>query len=161
MEVWDDNWLKDILLEGEDIGVFDGELVSEATQTIGILRGEQDHRRKIDIMANSKHNYVCLELIFIEFKAEGSNDTTFMHQQSKNIRTNTCILNKINSNTKASNPILYMDWIDREKYLALIYQYDDIVVSQYVGTLYIPKKNWSNLKGSRQFKRFGFGEIKL
>ncbi|KAG2197219.1 hypothetical protein INT47_003594 [Mucor saturninus] len=53
--------------------------------------------RKIDIIAKSRFDDVNLDLSSIEFKAQGADDTTFMKQQSKNIRTNICILNNITS----------------------------------------------------------------
>ena len=89
--------LLDILLEDEDVDIYDGELVSEASQHMGILREEQDDGRKIDIMAKPRYNNVRLELYSIEFKVQGADDIIFMHQQSKNIQTNICILNKINN----------------------------------------------------------------
>lgn len=131
--------LLDILLEDEDVDIYDGELVSEASQHMGILREEQDDGRKIDIMAKPRYNNVRLELYSIEFKVQGADDIIFMHQQSKNIQTNICILNKINNITKKSKSILYMGWKGREGYLALLHQHNDIVICQYVDTLYIPK----------------------
>lgn len=113
--------LLDILLEDEDVDIYDGELISEASQHMGILRGEQDDGRKIDTMAKSRYNNVRLELCSIEFKAQGVDDTTFMRQQSKNIRTNICILSKINNITKKSKSILYMGWKGREGCLALLH----------------------------------------
>lgn len=132
--------LLDILLEDDDVDIYDGELISEVSQHMGILRGEQDYGRKIDIMAKSRYNNVRLELCSIEFKVQGADDTTFMRQQSKNIRTNICILNEINNITKKSKSILHMDWKGRKDYLVLLHQHNDIVICQYVDTLYIPKK---------------------
>ncbi|KAI9268390.1 hypothetical protein EDC94DRAFT_514042, partial [Helicostylum pulchrum] len=40
-----------ILFEHDDVNIYDGELVSEATQRSGILKGKEDGGRKIDIMA--------------------------------------------------------------------------------------------------------------
>lgn len=41
----------EILFEHDDVNIYDGELVSEATQRSGILKGKEDGGRKIDIMA--------------------------------------------------------------------------------------------------------------
>ncbi|KAI9268376.1 hypothetical protein EDC94DRAFT_646025 [Helicostylum pulchrum] len=80
-----------------------------ATQRTAALSGEEDEGRKIVIMAKSKYGNVLLELCSIKFKVQGADDTTFMRQQSKNIRTNICILDKINNIKKKLKYILYMD----------------------------------------------------
>jgi hypothetical protein len=129
----------EVLLEDEDVHIFDGELVFEETQEMITMQGKIDFGRKIDIIAKSRYNDVNLELSSIEFKVQGADDTTFLQQQSKNTRTNLCILNKINSISSKLNSILYMDWRGRGGYLALIHQDNDIAISQYVDRLYIPK----------------------
>lgn len=83
-------------------------------------------------MAKSKYGNVLLELCSIKFKVQGADDTTFMRQQSKNIRTNICILDKINNIKKKLKYILYMDRKGREAYLALLYQHNDIVIYQHI-----------------------------
>jgi hypothetical protein len=47
-----------------------------------------------------------------EFKKKDVTSTTIMQQQSKNIRTNCCILNDINLITKNnSNEVLFFDFV--------------------------------------------------
>lgn len=97
-----------------------------------LLGHDKDQMREIDLLTKTKYNDNTMELCSIEFKAHGTDTTTIMKQQSKNIRTNTCILNNIN---KESKSILYMDWREREGYLAQVFQLNDIVAD-----LYIPKE---------------------
>ncbi|KAG1301380.1 hypothetical protein G6F62_008768 [Rhizopus arrhizus] len=129
----------DILLEDEDVTVYDGEKVSKDTQRIQILNKDEDNGRKIDLITKTKYGDVIIELCSIEFKVQGANDSISKKQQSKNIRTNISILNNINNINKQSNNILYMDWKGREGYLVQVFQFKDIMVSYFVEDLYIPK----------------------
>lgn len=118
----------DILLEDEDITVYDGEKVSQ------ILNG-----RKVDLLAKTKYSDVAIVLCSIVFKLQDASDNISKKQQSKNIRTNISVLNNINNITKQSSNILYMDWKGREGYLVQVFQFKDIMVSHFVKDLYIPK----------------------
>jgi hypothetical protein len=132
----------DILLENEDITAYDGETFSTATKFMQILdENEENSGRRIDLMTKTKYNQVNIELCAIEYKILNANDNVFMQQQSKNMRTNSCILGNINNITKKSTSnILYMDWKGRQGYLAQIFRFKDVMVSQYVDSLYIPKE---------------------
>ncbi|KAG2230316.1 hypothetical protein INT48_002741 [Thamnidium elegans] len=129
----------DILLEDENVTVYDGEKVSKDTQRIQILNKDEDNGRKIDLIAKTKYGDVIIELCSIEFKVQGANDNISKKQQSKNIRTNISILNNINNINKQLGNILYMDWKGREGYLVQVFQFKDIMVSYFVEDLYIPK----------------------
>ncbi|KAI9339127.1 hypothetical protein BD770DRAFT_400374 [Pilaira anomala] len=129
----------DILLEDEDITVYDGEKVSKDTQRTQILNENEDNGRKIDLLTKTKYADVAIELCSIEFKLQDANDNISKKQQSKNIRTNISILNNINNINKQSSNILYMDWKGREGYLVQVFQFKDIMVSYFVKDLYIPK----------------------
>ncbi|KAI7863905.1 hypothetical protein BDF14DRAFT_1938751, partial [Spinellus fusiger] len=90
----------DILLENEDVTMYDGEKVSKNTQWIQILNESENNGRKIDLIIKTKYGDVFFELCSIEFKVQGTNNNTSKKQQSKNIRTNISILNNINNINK-------------------------------------------------------------
>ncbi|KAI7890053.1 uncharacterized protein EV154DRAFT_512778 [Mucor mucedo] len=129
----------DILLEDEDITVYDGERVSKDTQRIQTLNEIEDNGRKIDLLTKTNYDDVAIELCSIEFKSQDANDSTFKKQQSKNIRTNISILNNISNIRKQSSDTLYMDWRGREGYMVHVFQFKDVMVSYFVKDLYIPK----------------------
>lgn len=106
-----------ILLQKEDIAVYNGEKVSKDTQRVQILNENVENGRKSDLLTKTKYGDVAIELCSIEYKVQDANDNISKKQQSKNIRTNIRILNNINSINKQSNNILYMDWKGRDNYL--------------------------------------------
>lgn len=82
----------DILLEDEDVTVYDGETFSTATQSMQILdENEQTSGRRIDLIAKTKYNKVKIELCAIEYKIFNASNNIFIQQQSKNVRMNSCI----------------------------------------------------------------------
>ncbi|KAI8879491.1 hypothetical protein K501DRAFT_276486 [Backusella circina FSU 941] len=129
----------DIILEDEDITVYDGEKVSKDTQQIQILNEDEDNGRKIDLLTKTKYGDVVIELCSIEFKVQDATHNISKKQQSKNIRKNISILNNVNNINNQSSNILYMDWKGRESYLVQVFQFKDIMVSYFVEDLYIPK----------------------
>ncbi|ORE09601.1 hypothetical protein BCV72DRAFT_201336, partial [Rhizopus microsporus var. microsporus] len=85
-----------------------------------------------------------IELCSIECKALNANSAVFSQQESKNLRTNSCILGNIqNMVKKSASSILYMDWKGRQGHLAQLFLFKDIMVAQYLDSLYIPKEPWS------------------
>lgn len=74
----------DILLEDEDVTVYDGETVSKATQRMQTLNEEEGNGRKIDLLTKTKYDDVTIELCSIEFKARGASDN-FLNSNNRKI----------------------------------------------------------------------------
>ncbi|CAO3667493.1 unnamed protein product [Rhizopus stolonifer] len=92
-------------------------------------------RRSDTLVVGSQND----ELSNIEFKKAAAQDNLVNHQQSKNIRINSCILNQVNLMTDSTdNTILYYDFIGRRGYLAQLFQYEDVYICQKLQSITIP-----------------------
>ncbi|CAO3630884.1 unnamed protein product [Mucor hiemalis] len=134
--------LIDIIFEDEDeVVVYDGETVSEASRNVKILDDEDEVEsgRRIDMLSKTKYNDTVIDLCSTEFKKLTASVTTLNRQQSKNIRINSAIAHNIHNITKKELDIEYMDWKGRIGYMTQLFFFQGVIVTHQIDTLYISK----------------------
>lgn len=95
--------------------------------------------RRIDLLIKCSRLDATVELCSIEFKKDDVSNTEVIHQQSKNARVNSCILNSLNCLTNAfDNQVLSVDLVGTNGYMTQMFWYKDIILSQKVSSLNIP-----------------------
>lgn len=81
-----------------------------------------------------------VKLCFDEFKKANVDDLLLIHQQSKNLRINTCIINDINLLLKNYDTVIpYFDFTGRRAYISQLFGYKDCYVVNKVAEFTIPK----------------------
>jgi hypothetical protein len=133
-----------------NISFYDGETMSRSTKRMKtIIEDESEHGRRIDMIVKSKEAEEQYELCSNEFKKSGVSHDTLIHQQSKNLRINACIMNDINlllSNTDTRTN--YFDFTGRQSYISQLFSFEGCYVAYKVGSFVIPK----NLMQLDQFR---------
>lgn len=80
------------------------------------------------------------EVSSIEFKKRAVSSTISLHQQSKNIRINGCILSQIHLMTHSTDDtVLYYDFIGRDGYLCQLFEFQGAYICQRLYDISIPK----------------------
>ena len=129
----------DLVFTGSGLFALGGEGTSQSTKRMAIFNDyESTFGRRSDTLIIGTQND---ELANIEFQKAIVQDNLVVHQQSKNIRINSCILNQVNLMTDTTdNVIMYYDFIGRSGYLAQLFVYDDVYVCQKVQSITIPAR---------------------
>ncbi|KAI9469998.1 MAG: hypothetical protein EXX96DRAFT_623579 [Benjaminiella poitrasii] len=127
----------DLLFNGSGLSARGGEGTSQSTKKMAIFNDHHStFRRRSDTLVFESQND---ELSNIEFKKTAAQNSLVNHQQSKNIRINSCILNQINLMTDSTdNTILYYDFIGRLGYLAQLFEYENVYICQKLQSITIP-----------------------
>lgn len=131
----------DLLMTTKSISLHDGEMVSRATQRMKIMTGEDNnYDGRIDLIVRSKQEEQQYKLCSNEFKKLDVSLKIQIHQQSKNIRINACIINELNLLlANADTSINYFNFCGRQAYIAQMFNFSSCLVSFKVGSFTIPK----------------------
>ncbi|KAG2207385.1 hypothetical protein INT47_006860 [Mucor saturninus] len=131
--------LLDILLSGSGILIKDGEVISQATKEAMEASEYQEtdgmFGRKIDMILKVESTLV--ELSTNEWKSMQTSDLK-LTQQSKNIRSNCAILNKLQIDLGNDEQILALDMTGDVGYIYRLQKMDDVYLASLFTSVFLP-----------------------
>ncbi|KAG1449079.1 hypothetical protein G6F56_008756 [Rhizopus delemar] len=139
--------LLDILFNGTDVKVADGETRSKSSKNVieinKALFHTSDtpsiHPRKIDLLLKL-NEYTTVQLSSSEWKKSSVSEVVILKQQTKNLKTNACILSTLRSLYGSQfKDALAMDWIGNVGYLYRIEKDDQEFIASQIDSLIIPE----------------------
>lgn len=139
--------LLDILFNGTDVKIADGETGSKSSKTAIEINKALFHTsdtsstypRKIDLLLKL-NEYTTVELSSSEWKKSSVSEAVILKQQTKNLKTNACILSTLRSLYGSQfKDVLAMDWIGNVGYLYRIEKDDQVFIASQIDSLIIPE----------------------
>ncbi|KAI9266273.1 hypothetical protein EDC94DRAFT_668010 [Helicostylum pulchrum] len=124
----------DFMFTNTELGAKDGESVCSSTRRMQIINNEEvSFGWRLDLIIINKHNKMS-EICSLKFKKHDASFSTLTNQQSKNMRTNACILNEIHllSNDDTIS-VTYMDFAGTHGYIAQLIKFEGRFISHEVG----------------------------
>jgi hypothetical protein len=139
--------LLDILFNGTDVKIADGETGSKSSKTAIEINKALFHTsdtsptypRKIDLLLKLNES-TTVELSSSEWKKSSVSEAIILKQQTKNLKTNTCILSTLRSLYGSQfKDVLAMDWVGNVGYLYRIEKGDQVFIASQIDSLIIPE----------------------
>ncbi|KAG1137175.1 hypothetical protein G6F37_011420 [Rhizopus arrhizus] len=139
--------LLDLLFNGTDIKIADGETGSKSSKTTIEINKALFHTsntsptypRKIDLLLKLNES-TTVELSSSEWKKSSVSEAIILKQQTKNLKTNACILSTLHSLYGSQfKDVLAMDWIGNVGYLYRIEKDDQVFIASQIDSLIIPE----------------------
>jgi hypothetical protein len=137
--------LLDILFNATDVKIADGETGSKSSKTAIEINKALFHTsdtspmypRKIDLLLKLSES-TTVELSSSEWKKSSVSEAIILKQQTKNLKTNTCILSTLRSLYGSQfKDVLAMDWIGNVGYLYRIEKDDQVFIASQIDSLII------------------------
>ncbi|KAI9473458.1 MAG: hypothetical protein EXX96DRAFT_578046 [Benjaminiella poitrasii] len=131
----------DTLLQKTNLFVKDGENACEALMRMQIMNdGDVTFGRRLDLIITSEQDDRDIELCSLEFKKGNASYASLLHQQSKNLRINACILNEVHLLTSDENICnAYLDFAGRDAYISQIFKMNNKYIAHEVGKVAVIK----------------------